>query len=273
MTTSTDEAALLAACAANPNDDHGWLVLADLLDYSGYNARAELIRVQVELARLPKGNPGTRSRLASRESAIIAANPTWTPECAVCFGTGRRNRYGHESDYHRTDCEACSSTGKAPCTWRAGYVSCVSVPTIGSVLQRKIVEVPDMNQVYTGEPTFYTTPDPSLNPEYEPTDYARYLHDHFSPTLTGVMPADRVPSEMTHSDRKNYCYWVHNPFATIELANNLPREVFDKLKTEPKIYISGTDWDTKLFPTAELARVALSRALRAMIWERIGRGS
>lgn len=51
-TTSTDAAAFLAAIRAHPADDVARLVFADWLEEHGQEARAEFIRVQVELASL-----------------------------------------------------------------------------------------------------------------------------------------------------------------------------------------------------------------------------
>lgn len=50
----TDRAALLAAILANPDDDTVRVVFADYLQEHGDDARAEFIRVQIELAHLPE---------------------------------------------------------------------------------------------------------------------------------------------------------------------------------------------------------------------------
>lgn len=49
----SDEAALLAAIIANPDDDTVRLVYADWLDENGRSERAEFIRVQIAVARTP----------------------------------------------------------------------------------------------------------------------------------------------------------------------------------------------------------------------------
>lgn len=49
----SDELALLAAILANPDEDTPRLVFADWLDENGFAARAEFIRLQMELAREP----------------------------------------------------------------------------------------------------------------------------------------------------------------------------------------------------------------------------
>lgn len=66
----TTRDALIRAILREPADDVARLVFADYLDEHDEPARAEFVRVQVELARLPKGNPGIRSRLASHEAAL-----------------------------------------------------------------------------------------------------------------------------------------------------------------------------------------------------------
>ncbi len=66
----TSEAELLAAVLENPNDDFPRLLLADFWDERG-NPRAELIRVQLELAKRPDCLNGRR-----------ALGLTWC--CVVC---------------------------------------------------------------------------------------------------------------------------------------------------------------------------------------------
>lgn len=66
---------LLAAVLAAPDDDGPRLVYADWLDEHGDPARAEFIRVQIELARFPKRLPGefdrTELALRAREQTLI----------------------------------------------------------------------------------------------------------------------------------------------------------------------------------------------------------
>ena len=66
--------ALLSTVTQNPADDVARLVAADWLDENGDPPRAELIRIQVELARLaPSSTPGTLqySRLLWRERNLL----------------------------------------------------------------------------------------------------------------------------------------------------------------------------------------------------------
>jgi uncharacterized protein (TIGR02996 family) len=64
----TDETALLFAVREDPEDDTPRLVLADWLEENGKHERAEFIRVQCQLARLPYPAP---SLLKVRERALI----------------------------------------------------------------------------------------------------------------------------------------------------------------------------------------------------------
>ena len=65
----TDGEGLLAAILAEPEEDTPRLAFADWLDEQGDATRAEFIRIQIELARLP-GEGGPRSR----EQALITAH-------------------------------------------------------------------------------------------------------------------------------------------------------------------------------------------------------
>ncbi|MFL5341901.1 MAG: TIGR02996 domain-containing protein [Gemmataceae bacterium] len=66
----TDETAFLRTILDRPLDDAPRLVYADWLEECGDTARAEFIRVQVELAQLPADDP-RRSELAARERELL----------------------------------------------------------------------------------------------------------------------------------------------------------------------------------------------------------
>src|SRR5215510_14180756 len=74
----SDESALLAAIRANPDDDTPRLVFADWLDEQGGEsnaARAEYIRLGIELARIDEDDPDRKTRarrkaLGERSNAI-----------------------------------------------------------------------------------------------------------------------------------------------------------------------------------------------------------
>jgi uncharacterized protein (TIGR02996 family) len=66
----TPEDAFLQAIAESP-DEGQRLIYADWLEDNGQPERAELIRVQVELAKLPEGDP-RRHELEARERGLLA---------------------------------------------------------------------------------------------------------------------------------------------------------------------------------------------------------
>lgn len=71
------EPALLSAVRDRPDDDTPRLAYADWLDDGGDAARAEFVRVQVALARLPDAHPD-RPALEDREHDLLAAHePAW----------------------------------------------------------------------------------------------------------------------------------------------------------------------------------------------------
>lgn len=82
--STAEQRALWAAIRANPDDDLPRLVYADWCDENGDPARAEFIRVQCELARLPADQhvDGTlRSVLVAREAELLTAHRNiWTRE-------------------------------------------------------------------------------------------------------------------------------------------------------------------------------------------------
>lgn len=69
----TDHDALLQAIISNPEDDLPRLVFADWLEERGRPLRAELIRVQIEIARA--SGQGEAAALRVREDAIFAEDP------------------------------------------------------------------------------------------------------------------------------------------------------------------------------------------------------
>lgn len=74
----TDEQSLLATILNNPDDDTPRLVFADWLDENGQEERAELIRVQIELARYPTAS------LRSREwELLVSHGHEWKEQAGV----------------------------------------------------------------------------------------------------------------------------------------------------------------------------------------------
>ena len=91
---SVEEAALLRAIRDTPDDDLPRLALADWLDENGVPERAEFLRTQVELARLPHDDP-RRSELEDREHDLLAENEAhWLGDLAAADGL-------HEWEFER----------------------------------------------------------------------------------------------------------------------------------------------------------------------------
>jgi uncharacterized protein (TIGR02996 family) len=68
----------MRAVIDRPDDDAPRLVLADWFEENGEQARAEFIRVQVEIARLGEGDRARLKKLAARERELYAARtPEW----------------------------------------------------------------------------------------------------------------------------------------------------------------------------------------------------
>jgi uncharacterized protein (TIGR02996 family) len=91
--SAADRAAFLRAIAENPDDDLPRLVYADWLDEHGEPARAEFIRIQCELARLPRRSP-RRAELEGRERELLAAREVaWRAELPVTFFTAHQGEH------------------------------------------------------------------------------------------------------------------------------------------------------------------------------------
>jgi uncharacterized protein (TIGR02996 family) len=89
----TPDDAFLQAIINDPDDDTPRLVYADYLDDRGENERAEFIRVQCELARLPDAGAGQpsprRQELEARERQLLGKHED---EWAGCL-QGRVDRF------------------------------------------------------------------------------------------------------------------------------------------------------------------------------------
>src|SRR5262249_40352521 len=72
------EEGFLADIRDNPDDDTTRLIYADWLDDHGESARAELIRVQVELARLDQDDPTWADLDRQVRGILEQCEPRWT---------------------------------------------------------------------------------------------------------------------------------------------------------------------------------------------------
>lgn len=131
----SDEAALLAAIIAHPDEDTHRLVYADWLQENGREDRAEFIRVQVELASLPEPEEVTifpgggrvckacqRVRGGSglcRVHELRRASDPWSVcrfrllkvDCPECDGTGRQSKALNATSIASWPCPACEGEG------------------------------------------------------------------------------------------------------------------------------------------------------------------
>lgn len=163
MTTTNEESALLAAIAAQHEDDTVRLVYADWLDEQGRHARAELIRLQCRIAERQRDGHGCDDRQCPaiefgrknpspgaqvmptcekcidvqgwqhRESQLLAAHQDeWLSRpCPECGGGG----VFHYPAVKRTNvCEDCNGTGDA-----GGLYERVQWPNALTVARRPVV--------------------------------------------------------------------------------------------------------------------------------------
>jgi uncharacterized protein (TIGR02996 family) len=75
----TDEDGLLAAIRESPGDDLPRLAYADWLEEHGQTERAEFIRVQLELARLPAGDGRGPALWRRAKELLDARRVEWVP--------------------------------------------------------------------------------------------------------------------------------------------------------------------------------------------------
>lgn len=152
--------------------------------------RAELIRVQVELARHKNGvcpdwcvhHPDNCpvARLEDRESALLSAHEDWRPACPVCLNDEAQSRVH------------CTCAGGRVGTLARGFLESVEVPTLGAVLERV--------QTITGV-------------TWLPTDWSLTLLRDY-PTVRRVRVGDREPYTFTEDtgsssfDGRQWSSWL-----------------------------------------------------------------
>src|SRR5262245_23510597 len=91
----SNETAFLSAILDAPDDDVPRLVFADWLDDNGDSARAEFIRAQVRLERLPEYDPErfeleerSLDLLAEHRAEWLAGLPAWARRARMTFRRG-----------------------------------------------------------------------------------------------------------------------------------------------------------------------------------------
>lgn len=135
----THEEAFLRAILEAPDDDTPRLVFADYLEETGRDpARAEFVRVQIELAGLPHPGPGhlptAPALMKTRAGGSLVDDSD--PPCACDFCRRKRREQGLLPAMH---CRAIVRVGyvwgldldfPCPCPWefRRGFVETVTLP-------------------------------------------------------------------------------------------------------------------------------------------------
>lgn len=237
-------------CADIDNGDTRGTGRATIIDTSRAD-RAELIRVQCELARIPvepkqmsscrlvgvaskrgesarhlrrcqwcqfslAGHIARSADLKRRESAILKLHPEWFPPCPQCNDGSESAvvRYGFVGGEH---CGLCSGTGRVG-TFRRGFVHSVRVPTIASALEPKRVKCSRCERegrVVTPAGAIAICPrcdgQGTVAGDYEPTPYATRLFAQWG-TVREVVPVDRVPYLAGNGE----FLWIHTDNAEPE---------------------------------------------------------
>lgn len=233
--------------------------------------RAELIRVQCELAPYPNASDTPQSRhmtpasqwvgLRKRERELLDAHADrWRkgPVCAECNPNG--NRIG------KTLCYLCHGTGDAGGLMRRKDAE----PTDTGTWQHSIEYVRGMKRVHAtmGEcvkevrhrdypadqwgPAEYTT-------YYEPSDWLRDVVT-YHPDMIEIWVTDREPWELPN---KHGYVWFCQGSGTGGFVNELEGSIFDLLK-DGTIGPASQNREVgrwSKYPTEDLARTALARGI------------
>jgi uncharacterized protein (TIGR02996 family) len=170
MTETSDEAALLAAIAAHPEEDTPRLAYADLLDETGRHERAEFIRAQVGAARLTRpencvcgyrGSPVCDpcvewGRLTNRSTALLATHGRgWCKvPCANPLCRGGYWPHSGDPNTYPGKCHHCSGTGRYEVVWERGFPLAVKCGRLEDVVEyrRKRCTAPGCEDGTVGRP-------------------------------------------------------------------------------------------------------------------------
>lgn len=259
---TTDYERLLAACAAHPDEDTPRLMLADEVQDTDPD-RAELIRVQCELARLPVPDEYDLPlrvevrRLRDRASAIIVKNEArWRKgpmcpgckgrgdvglgsyrgmTCRVCGGIGDTGGLLRQFDYDTRSGVRTRSLDPVRVRFDRGFITRVEVPTLDELIREGNRQ--GSLAVTEGEvsPSWWLRAVLTATPERD--------------LIREIVPLDKVP--FVYTDQPKYGWDRGRPGRPVEV---LPPVVFDRLES-PNVY-----------DTRDAALTALGRAIVA--WAR-----
>lgn len=248
--------AMLAAIAADLDDDTRRLAYADWLDEHDDHDRAELIRVQCRLLgldshdhsalfaamRRPGGQRMPHCQLCDewldakgRERELIAAHPEWTRwpclkrvVCPDCINwKGRVPRDCRCIGSRRLNCLACGGTGdllkNRPITWDRGWPGWVHVERVSELVVTEVQRTQyETGPFHTDE---HTRPTPLLT--------ALAITPPWGVPLRGV-----IADELRPSNENSGSWWFR--------GENLESSVFDCLPDKPNIRSqNGARYPTK----------------------------
>jgi len=259
-----------------------------ILDTSNRD-RAELIRVQCELARTPACSAGGKENarqvgakngcsyctLRCRESAILVANPDWLPVCPVCGGERVVPTINDDGDPDERGCECFS--GRVG-SFDRGLLS-VPVPTlttifVGTGLDGFLLEGPDTGVDWSNRKGIacdcrWTTSlhgwnCPAHGKPGRPvlTAYARALRAAH-PWVVSMPVADREPC--TNSKHDAFFWFDDRRDMTLEWTRNekcyIPAFIYDRIQWDFDLIA-----ETSSLTTPELATRALGSAVAQAVF-------
>jgi uncharacterized protein (TIGR02996 family) len=225
------EDAMLAAIAAQPDDDAARLVYADFLDERGEGDdadRAEFIRLQISLVGHPVHHKAeTGCPLRRRERALLAANPAWSRcECPACGGEGHR-RPGPL-------CVVCEGTGdlfvRRGDAWTPRTLDRRRFPLLGVGCRLEELAVEETGEC--GRCRRLLRPQPGSHcPDCSgrgtvPSPWARAVVGAV-PMLRALVISDRAPED---TGSREWAFVREEPARPALRAYYLPALIFDQLK-------------------------------------------
>lgn len=264
MTTSTDDrAAFLRTIVADPEDDTVRLAFADWLDENDDPARAEFIRVQVELARIdhdhaPLSEDGYDDpdgadcaicdrliELRPREDALLTAHRAeWLngPACAVCGGRGKLKQYGAFEKKTDPACVACHGAGDAGGLVRDFYYTLTAGDPTHNRRECSRVDfargfpfrviVPRLEDAITWERVGNADDMSDRRDEYMPTPWLAAVCRHHP--VTEIVCLDTVPWEYVEGGTVESYQWWDRPDSDGDNTGNVPVPLFEIMWQEWK---------------------------------------
>lgn len=270
--------ALLRAILLNPDDDTARLVYADYLeDVNGGNdpKRAEFIRVQCELERLPKKPSIERKRLLNRETVLGPTSKAlrdWHRiSCPLCKGNGWvAGPPGGRACRLCGDGTTNNGTGYTRFEWRRGFPFAVQRSRFADVLREESKLCPQCvyDKPYTGAKCGKCNSGYVLS--WQPTPWAREVAESLPVVAWEIV--DREPAGLG----TGIAEWYTERDGLPSDNYRIPTLVFNELKgarhTFPSAYApdrTPVNW-CAVYDSPELARDALALAVGCVVRQLCG---